>query len=109
MAATDEQTEKRLRLKRDFSDFLEQDHGHGQYTGDIRALVSDDLKRENNKLRLEVDLDDVRSVKATLQEELFDDPSDCIPAFEDALDDYIKNSCPKKLADMQRVRCSLGR
>lgn len=97
MAATDALTEKRLRLKRNFGDFLEQDHGYGQYPEDIRRMMTE------GKLRLGVAVDDLRDFNADLQRELFDDPADCIPAFEDALDEYVKHNYPKRLEDNQQV------
>ena len=103
MAATDEQTEKRLRLKRDFSDLLERDHGSGQYVDDIRELMGDGTKLASNRLRLEIDVHDLRSFKKDLHRELFDDPSDCIPAFEDALDEFVRTLFPKRLQDKQQV------
>ena len=95
--ATDAETEKRLRLKRSFGDFLEQDHGHGEYPDAIRALM------DAGKLRLAVAVHDLREFNADLHKELFDDPTDCIPAFEDALDEYIRNNYPKRLQDNQQV------
>ena len=97
MAATDQQTEKRLSLKRGFSEFLEQDHGLSQYTDALKGIL------DSGKLRLDIPVHDLREFRADLHKELFDDPTDCIPAFEDALDEHVRNSFPKRLADNQQV------
>ena len=98
----DEETEKRLRTKRDFTDFLEHDHGHGQYADKVKHLVDKDID-DKSCLRLEVDVHDLLSVKQELHQGLFNDPSESIPAFEEALSDYIKTSFPKVLEDNQQV------
>ena len=36
----DDESERRLQLKRDFGDFLDQDHGHGEYPAKIKAALS---------------------------------------------------------------------
>lgn len=92
----DEQSERRLELKRQFGDFLDQDHGLGTYPDKIKAL----LTRENiskNRLRLEVDVHDLRQYSDRLYGDLLADPAECIPQFEDALGDLVRNANPKAL------------
>lgn len=92
----DEQSERRLELKRQFSDFLDQDHGLGEYPDKIKAL----LTRENvqrNRLRLEVDVHDLRQFDPSLFSSLLTEPTECIQPFEEALDELVRNAYPKVL------------
>lgn len=92
----DEQAEQRLELKRQFSDFLDQDHGLGEYPDKIKAL----LTKENvtrNRLRLEVDVHDLRHFDAGLFSTLLTDPAECIQPFEEALDELVRSAYPKVL------------
>lgn len=92
----DEQSEHRLEIKRQFSDFLDQDHGLGEYPDKIKAL----LTKENvlrNRLRLDVDVHDLRQFDASLFQTLLTQPTECILPFEEALDELIRNAYPKVL------------
>ena len=100
----DEQSERKIEFKRQFSDFLDQDHGQGEYLDKIKTI----LTKENiskNKLRLEVDIYDLQQFNSALHQSLLADPSECIQPFEDALNDIIRNAYPKSsLQEEQAVK-----
>ena len=105
VAAMDEQAERRLELKRQFSDFLDQ--GSGDYPDKIKAL----LNKQNlqlNKLRLDVDVHDVQRFDAALHSSLLQSPAECIQPFEEALDELVRNAYPKRLGEEQAVRVSFS-
>lgn len=92
----DEQAERRTELKRGFSDFLDQDHGLGEYPDKIKALLTKEAVAKN-RLRLEVDIHDLQKFNNGLYRSLLTDPGECIQPFEDALDELVKNAYPKLL------------
>ena len=96
----DEQSEHRLELKRQFSDFLDQDHGLGEYPDKIKALLTKE-NVQRNKLRLEVDVHDLRQFDPSLFSSLLTEPTECITPFEEALDELVRNGYPKTLQVMQ--------
>lgn len=98
----DEQAEQRLTLKRDFGDFLDNDHGYGEYAEKVRGLLTKD-NIDNNRLRLEVDLQDLQDFKASLHRDVLNSPGDCIAPFEEALDELVRNNNQKQLKDHQHV------
>lgn len=92
----DEQSEHRLELKRQFSDFLDQDHGLGDYPDKIKALLTKE-NVQRNRLRLEVDVHDLRQFNADLSNNLLREPTECVQPFEEALDELVRNAYPKIL------------
>ena len=103
----DDQSERRLQLKRDFGDFLDQDHGHGKYPARIKTALSH-ANITSGKLRLDVDVHDLREFNLPLLQSLLQDPSECINPFEEALDEYVRTKFPKTLLESQQVRLSLS-
>ena len=101
----DDTNEKRLQLKRDFGDFLDQDHGHGKYPARIKAALSH-ANINNGKLRVDIDVNDLREHSLPLLQSLLQDPSECINPFEEALDDYVQDKFPKTLLNSQQVMAS---
>ena len=98
----DELSETRLALKRDFNDFLDGDHGFGQYPDKIKAVVSKE-NVEANRLRLLVDLQDLQNFSQRLHRTLLMSPGDCLGPFEEALGEIVRNAYPKTLKDYQVV------
>ena len=99
----DEQAEQRLQRKRDFADFLDQDHGFGEYDRKIKEVMDKDNLAQG-RLRLTVDLQDLQNFKADLHSALLRSPAECFQPFEEALDDLIRNTYPKHLGGNQQVR-----
>ncbi|KAK9824374.1 hypothetical protein WJX72_009826 [[Myrmecia] bisecta] len=99
----DEQSEARIRLRRSFAEFLDQDQGQGQYIQKINndLVTKDNL--EQDRLRLEVDLKDLADYDANLHSQVLNEPSECMQPFEDALEELVRNGHPKKLAEGQEV------
>ena len=93
----DEQAERRLELRRRFSDFLDPDYGQGEYLDRIKAL----LTKENvarNRLRLEIDIHDLqKGSHPELYTSLLSDPGECIQPFEDAVDELARSQFGKLL------------
>ncbi|XRB05274.1 DNA replication licensing factor MCM3 [Pycnococcus provasolii] len=89
--------EIRQARKRLFSSFLEQDHGHGLYAEKVRTMV------ESQKTRLLVDLADFRAFDGDTAKRLMKNPIEYMPAFEDALDEYIRQEHPKFLTPKMNV------
>ena len=100
--AMDEQAEQRLTLKRNFGDFLDNDHGYGEYADKVRALLSKE-NVDNNRLRLEVDMQDLQSYNASMHSQLLNNPGDCIGPFEEALEELVRNNNQKQLKEHQHV------
>ena len=101
----DDQNERRLQLKRDFGDFLDQDHGHGKYPARIKTALSH-ANITTGKLRLDVDVHDLREHSLPLLQSLLQDPSECINPFEEALDEFVRAKFPKTLLESQQVPIS---
>jgi DNA replicative helicase MCM subunit Mcm2 (Cdc46/Mcm family) len=104
-----EEAEKRVELKQQFSAFLDQDSGLGEYADKIKALLTKD-NVQKNKLRLEVDVHDLRHFDAGLFTSLLTDPTECIQPFEDALEGLVNmlNDDPKNPKVMIRCRKRSG-
>ena len=102
----DEQAEQRLTLKRNFGDFLDNDHGYGEYADKVSSLLSKD-NIEHNRLRLEVDLQDLQNYNANMHRQLLDSPGDCIAPFEEALEELVRNNNQKQLKEHQHVHIGL--
>ena len=84
-----EESERRLELKREFGQFLDDGQRSGEYSDKLKAL----LTRENvlkNRLRLEVDVHDLRRFDDKLFTTLLSEPTECIQPFEDALEELVK-------------------
>ena len=99
----DELSEARLTLKRDFGDFLDGDHGYGQYPEKIKAVVAKE-NVEANRLRLLVDLQDLQNFSQRLHRSLLTSPGECLGPFEEALGEIVRNAYPKALKEHQVVR-----
>lgn len=133
----DEQSELRLELKRDFTEFLDQDFGRETGVGRYVKKVDDILKQyaQTKRVRLEVDLQgapglgpqlatgwgqpgpcrspqtscsaqiaarkpprcpaDLSDYNAELHRRALTSPSTCLPPFEEALEEFIRNRSPK--------------
>ncbi|EFN53439.1 hypothetical protein CHLNCDRAFT_25737 [Chlorella variabilis] len=104
----DEQSELRLELKRDFTEFLDQDFGRETGQGRYVQKVDDLLKQypQTKRVRLPVDLQDLSDYNAELHRRVLDAPATCMPPFEEALEDFIRNRSPKLLEEAQRVHVS---
>lgn len=98
----DEQAEQRLTLKRNFGDFLDNDHGFGEYADKVRGLLTKE-NIDNNRLRLEVDLQDLQNYNANMHRQLMNNPGDCIAPIEEALEELVRNNNQKQLKEHQRV------
>ena len=103
----DEQAEQRLTLKRNFGDFLDNDHGFGEYADKVRGLLTKE-NIEKGKLRLEVDLQDLQNFNAGLHRSLLSNPGDCIGPFEEALEELVRNNNQKQLKEHQRVHIAFS-
>ena len=103
----DEQAEQRLTLKRNFGDFLDNDHGFGEYADKVRGLLTKE-NIEKGKLRLEVDLQDLQNFNAGLHRSLLSSPGDCIGPFEEALEELVRNNNQKQLKEHQRVHIAFS-
>lgn len=104
----DEQSELRLELKRDFTEFLDQDFGRETGVGRYVAKVDDIIKHytQTKRVRLEVDLQDLSDYNEELHRRVMGSPSTCMPPFEEALEEFIRNRSPKLLEESQRVHVS---
>lgn len=129
----DEQSELRLELKRDFTEFLDQDFGRETGVGRYVQKVDDIIKQysQTKRVRLEVDLQgelpidgaalarrtnsccllrlsphrpcptpftaaaDLSDYNAELHRRALSSPSTCLPPFEEALEEFIRNRSPK--------------
>ena len=60
----DDHSEARLQLRRDFSDFLEQEE-YGDYVSKVQSLVNEENK-ESGRLRLQVDLQNLQDFNPDL-------------------------------------------
>ena len=124
----DDAEEVRLGRKRAFGEFLEQDHGQGDYPARIKAALSRCspspalqvmqvfaqtsattcllLCRANidsGRLRLHVDMHDLREHSPELLRDLLQAPSECLGPFEEALGEFVRDKFPKTLLDSQQV------
>ena len=84
----DDQSEQRLQLKRDFGEFLDLDHGRGPYL----ARIDEMLKKytEGGPLRLLVDMNDLHTHDRQLHQRVLQSPAECLPPFQEALDELIR-------------------
>ncbi|KAK9821947.1 hypothetical protein WJX81_000309 [Elliptochloris bilobata] len=98
----DELSERRLTLKRDFGDFLDEDHGYGQYPEKIKAVITKE-NVEASRLRLLVDLQDLQNFNQSLHHTLLTSPGECLGPFEEALGEIVRNAFPKTLKENQVV------
>ena len=98
----DELSEQRLTLKRNFGDFLDEDHGFGQYPDKIKEVITKE-NVEGNRLRLLVDLQDLHNFSAGLHHTLLTSPGECLAPFEEALGEIVRNAHPKVLQENQVV------
>lgn len=91
-----EESERRLELKKEFGDFLDDGQRSGEYSDKLKALLTKE-NIQRNRLRLEVDVHDLRRFGDKLFTTLLTEPTECIQPFEDALDDLVKmiNDDPK--------------
>ncbi|KAL4433110.1 hypothetical protein ABPG77_006537 [Micractinium sp. CCAP 211/92] len=101
----DEQSELRLELKRDFTEFLDQDFGRETGEGRYVRKVDDIVKQypQTKRVRLEVDLQDLSDYNEELHRRVLSSPATCLPPFEEALEEFIRNRQPKLLEESQRV------
>lgn len=87
-------------------EFFDQDHGHGQYAEKIKALIT----KENvsrNRLRLDVDLQDLHDFSDELYRRLLSDPAEVLGPLEDVLDEVVREKFPKILQQDQKARVGL--
>ena len=84
----DDHSEQRLQLKRDFSEFLDRDHGRGPYLTKIEELLT--KHEQGGNLRLEVDMNDLQAHDPDLHQRVLQTPSECMPPFQEALDEIIR-------------------
>lgn len=103
----DQASESRLQLRREFAQFIDNDSGEGLYVESIKAMVSNEESLKTGKLRLEVDLEDLRQADSNLHKQVLKDPSETLQAFEDALEEYIRNNYPKALSESQTVHIAI--
>lgn len=102
----DESAQVRTALLRQCEDFLDQDHGHGQYSEKIKALIN----KENvsrNRLRLEVNLQDLHDFSDDLYRRLLSDPEEVLGPLEEALEELVKRNFPKTLQPHQTVHVGI--
>lgn len=85
----DERTERKEDFKRQFGDLLSLEHGSSKYDARLKALLTPEHVQAD-RIRLDVSVHDVMTFSQDLYRELLKAPEDCIPAFEDALDEYIR-------------------
>lgn len=87
-------------------EFFDQDHGHGQYAEKIKALITkDNISR--NRLRLDVDLQDLHDFSDELYRRLLADPTEVLGPLEDVLDEVVRDKFPKMLQADQKARVGL--
>lgn len=132
----DEQSELRLELKRDFTEFLDQDFGRETGVGRYVKKVDDIIKQyaQTKRVRLEVDLQGARAAaswwslpplpassfrsshhtprshppadlsdyNAELHRRVLGSPATCLPPFEEALEEFIRNRSPKVQGSWQQ-------
>eukprot|EP00854_Cymbomonas_tetramitiformis_P020904 gene20904-25071_t len=94
-------TEARLAHKSTFTDFLDQDHGQGDYVRSIKEMVGEE------KHRLLVDLSDLRNFNPQIAQRLIERPGEYLPPFEEALEEVVRNHSPKFLSTDQEVHIGL--
>lgn len=105
---TTEFSHDRLELRRDFSDFLQQDFEfkEGTYAARIDNLGESTSKKGYLlKRRLVVDVGDLRQYSdGSLLQKLITKPSEAIPAFEEAIKEYARMETPNDdlKAEMQK-------
>eukprot|EP00884_Botryococcus_braunii_P006172 jgi/Botrbrau1/15556/Bobra.0273s0008.1 len=102
----DEAGHVREALRRQCEDFLDQDHGHGQYNEKIKALITkENISR--NRLRLDVNLQDLHDFSDELYRRLLLDPEEVLGPMEDALEELVKRDFPKTLQPHQTVQVGI--
>jgi len=74
-----------LRIKMDFSQYLDPGDTEGIYFEQVRLML------KNKRTRLTINLNDLMKHDYELWRRFLDDPMKHIPPFEDAFNDYIKN------------------
>lgn len=84
----DDHSEQRLQLKRDFSEFLDRDHGRGPYLEKIDDMLK--MHADGGPLRLEVDMNDLQGHDPELHHRVLQTPSECLPPFQEALEELIR-------------------
>jgi len=87
-AAMDDSSEQRLQLKRDFGEFLDLDHGRGPYLAKIDEMLK--KYQDGGPLRLLVDMNDLHSHDRQLHQSVLQSPAECLPPFQEALDELIR-------------------
>jgi len=105
MAAVDQASDDRIQLKRRFADFLERDYGnsedaHWSYAKGLADLYTTDEEGKANKLvsrRLLISDHHLREFDESLLQRLLQHPSECLPAFEDALKEFIRGGADPTL------------
>jgi DNA replication licensing factor MCM3 len=104
----DEQSELRLELKRDFTELLDNDFGRETGAGRYVKKIDDIIKQypTTKRVRLDVDLQDLSDYNAELHRRVLSSPATCLPPFEEALEEFIRNRSPKLLEEGQRVHVS---
>ncbi len=102
----DETGQVREALRRQCEDFLDQDHGHGQYNEKIKALITkENISR--NRLRLDVNLQDLHDFSDDLYRRLLLDPEEVLGPMEEALEELVKRDFPKTLQPHQTVQVGI--
>lgn len=93
----DDSSELRQELKRDFGDFLEQDFGRETGQGKYAQRIDDIVKHytTTKRVRLEVDLQDLSDFNEELHRRVLTSPGECLPAFQEALEDTLRDKDAK--------------
>jgi len=76
------------RHRREFTEFIEYDHGQGAYMEKVRQMM------QEGKQRLVLGLSDLRAFNPEMAEGLLKTPAERIPAYEAALKDIVANEDP---------------
>lgn len=105
MAAIDQVSDDRIQLKRRFADFLEREYAnaedpHWSYAKALSELYTTDEEGKANKLvsrRLLISDHHLREFDESLLQRLLQHPSECLPAFEDALKEFIRGGADPTL------------
>ena len=110
--AEQENSEVRIQLKRRFADFLERDFempddSNWNYAKGLRDLYTADDDGKASKLisrRLMINEHHLRAFDESLLQRLLQHPTECLPAFEDALREFVKSGADPTLNKLLQER-----
>lgn len=104
MAAIDQASDDRIQLKRRFADFLEREFKHGDdahwnYAKALGELYTTDDEKEARLIsrRLLINEFDLREFDESLLQRILAQPSECLPAFNDAVKEWVRGGADPSL------------